>query len=99
MRLSQSVWSLHLLASIHARQTPSRILGQGIEAWNRWRAEAPEVRPCLNGADLRGIDFGIPICISRPSSTGKFLRNMYRRRNYTPANCAAVDVATTAAEQ
>jgi len=61
MRLSQSVWSLHLLASIHARQTPSRILGQGIEAWNRWRAEAPEVRPCLNGADLRGIDFGIPI--------------------------------------
>ncbi len=36
-------------------------LAQGVEAWNRWRIEAPEVRPRLGGADLQcrylaGID-------------------------------------------
>jgi hypothetical protein len=28
------------------------ILKQGVEAWNRWRAENPDVRPDLRGADL-----------------------------------------------
>lgn len=38
------------------------ILDQGVEAWNRWRAENPDLRPTvadavLTGRDLRGCDF------------------------------------------
>lgn len=32
------------------------LLKQGIEAWNRWRDENPEIRPNLNNADLRNVD-------------------------------------------
>ncbi len=28
------------------------ILKQGVEQWNKWRKEHPEVRPDLSGADL-----------------------------------------------
>jgi hypothetical protein len=28
------------------------ILKQGVEAWNAWRAENPDIRPDLSGADL-----------------------------------------------
>ena len=48
--------------------TPLEILQQGVEAWNQWRQEHPEVTPDLEGAhldhfnlsnaDLRDIDFG-----------------------------------------
>jgi uncharacterized protein YjbI with pentapeptide repeats len=31
-----------------------KILMQGVEAWNRWREENPEVRPDLSGMDLYG---------------------------------------------
>jgi uncharacterized protein YjbI with pentapeptide repeats len=30
------------------------ILGQGVEVWNRWRKENPDIRPKLRGAHLRG---------------------------------------------
>jgi hypothetical protein len=38
------------------------ILGQGVEAWNKWRAENPNIEPELTGADLvevylEGVDF------------------------------------------
>jgi uncharacterized protein YjbI with pentapeptide repeats len=33
------------------------ILKQGVEEWNRWRQERPDIKPDLSGADLRGIDF------------------------------------------
>lgn len=29
---------------------------QGAEAWNRWRADNPEIIPDLGGAGLRGLD-------------------------------------------
>jgi uncharacterized protein YjbI with pentapeptide repeats len=60
-----------------------RILKQGVEVWNRWRAEVPDVRPCLNGADLRGKDFSMqdPVSLEHPRA-GKFLRNIYRQRHY-----------------
>ena len=32
------------------------ILKQGVEAWNQWRASAPEIAPDLTGADLAGAD-------------------------------------------
>jgi uncharacterized protein YjbI with pentapeptide repeats len=34
------------------------ILKQGVEVWNRWREENPDIRPDLRGADLRGADLG-----------------------------------------
>lgn len=32
------------------------LLRQGVEAWNRWRAENPDLMPDLVGAGLRGLD-------------------------------------------
>lgn len=34
-----------------------KILKQGVEVWNKWREENPEVRPDLSGADLQGKRF------------------------------------------
>ena len=33
-----------------------RILRQGVDAWNEWRSEHPDIRPDLSGASLRGAD-------------------------------------------
>jgi uncharacterized protein YjbI with pentapeptide repeats len=32
------------------------ILKQGVDQWNRWRSEHPDVRPDLPGANLRGAN-------------------------------------------
>lgn len=32
------------------------ILEQGVDAWNKWRMENPEIRPDLSGVDLLGAD-------------------------------------------
>ena len=32
------------------------ILQQGVEAWNSWRRDNPDVQPDLRGVDLRGVD-------------------------------------------
>jgi uncharacterized protein YjbI with pentapeptide repeats len=62
-----------------------RILKQGVKVWNQWRQEDPNIRPYLNGADLRGIDFSLqdPVSLEHPHS-GKFFRNMLRQRYYAP---------------
>jgi hypothetical protein len=57
-------------------------LKEGVEAWNRWRKEFPDVRPFLNGADLRGVDFRVPDPVSRDHpESGKFLGNLLRQRS------------------
>lgn len=62
------------------------ILKQGVEVWNRWRKEVPDVRPCLNGADLRGLDFSIQDPVSlRHRHASKFMQNLYRQRQ-TPSD-------------
>lgn len=33
-----------------------KILRSGVERWNRWRTENPNVRPDLIGANLRGAN-------------------------------------------
>ena len=33
-----------------------KILKSGVETWNAWRSDAPEVSPDLNWADLSGAD-------------------------------------------
>jgi hypothetical protein len=32
------------------------VLRQGVEAWNQWREENPDIQPNLSGADLRGAN-------------------------------------------
>ena len=61
-------------------------LKEGVEAWNRWRKEFPDIRPLLNGADLRGVDFRVPDPVSRDHpDSGKFFGNLLRQRNYAPS--------------
>ena len=45
-------------------------LKEGVEAWNQWRRDFPDVRPFLNGADLRGVDFRV-LGPSFPRPSGK----------------------------
>jgi uncharacterized protein YjbI with pentapeptide repeats len=33
-----------------------KLLKQGVEVWNQWRRENPDIRPNLSGADLEGAD-------------------------------------------
>jgi len=39
-----------------ANQKHLNLLKQGVEVWNRWRKEHPEIQPDLSGADLRSAD-------------------------------------------
>jgi len=57
------------------------VLKEGVERWNRWRGEVPEVRPDLEAADLRGEDFIMSdlVALKHPDAT-KFMRNLYRAR-------------------
>jgi len=32
------------------------LLKQGVDAWNAWRDENPDIRPDLSGADLSGAE-------------------------------------------
>lgn len=32
------------------------ILRQGVEKWNKWRKNNPDVKPDLSGANLKGLD-------------------------------------------
>ena len=34
-----------------------KILEQGVEIWNKWRQNNPEIKPDLRGVDFRGADF------------------------------------------
>jgi uncharacterized protein YjbI with pentapeptide repeats len=65
------------------------ILKQGVEQWNRWRGEAPDVRPNLEAADLRGEDFSVTdkVSLDYPHA-GKFMRNLYQARMRTAAPSA-----------
>jgi uncharacterized protein YjbI with pentapeptide repeats len=64
------------------------MLREGIDGWNRWRHENPEISPKLNGtrllganlestdlrkADLRGVDFGPEFIPSVISSHGAIM--------------------------
>jgi uncharacterized protein YjbI with pentapeptide repeats len=37
---------------VMANKEHLEILGRGVEAWNKWRSENPEIRPNLSGAEL-----------------------------------------------
>lgn len=39
-----------------ANEEHLKILKQGVEIWNRWREEHPDIKPDLDGADLRRSD-------------------------------------------
>ena len=39
-----------------ANEEHLKILKQGVEAWNKWREENPNVQPSLSGVDLRNAN-------------------------------------------
>jgi len=54
------------------------ILNQGVEAWNKWRKENPDIIPDLSGADLSGRNF---TCLDLPfkAQVRKILREGKQR--------------------
>ena len=72
--------------SAMANQEHLKILQQGVDAWNEWRRENPEIKPDLSGADLRHADFSQPEIDPR-RGTGKFLHGLIlqKSRNMDPA--------------
>jgi uncharacterized protein YjbI with pentapeptide repeats len=61
-----------------ANQEHLDILKQGVDAWNKWREEHPEVRPNLGGANLRDTDlreanlFGVDLSEANLSSANLY---------------------------
>jgi hypothetical protein len=45
-----------------ANEKHVEMLRSGVEVWNRWRDQNPEVIPDLSGADLRGADLRLCGC-------------------------------------
>ena len=59
------------------------VLKLGVEAWNRWREENPEIRPDLTQADLREANLGLA------NLSGANLRRAYLYR----ANLRGADLS------
>jgi hypothetical protein len=57
-----------------ANQEHLDILKKGVDSWNLWREEHPEIKPDLTGANLRRIN------LSKANLTGVDLRNAYLRK-------------------
>ncbi len=79
------------------------ILKQGVERWNEWRKEHPEVRPDLseaefagrnlNGANLSGADLAGANFLQANLSKAKLRRASLRGVNLTSANCNHADLS------
>ncbi len=66
-----------------ANQEHLDILKQGVEAWNKWREEHPDVKPDLIGADLR-----------KAALQGAYLRAVdFRNANLMEANLSGADLS------
>ena len=69
-----------------------KILKQGVEVWNRWRDEDPDVIPELDHADLRGIDLR-SANLSKSHLTGVFLTGANLSwANLKDANLSKADI-------
>ena len=60
-----------------------KVLKQGVEVWNRWREQNPEIRPDLTQADLREANLGLA------NLSGANLRRAYLYR----ANLRGADLS------
>jgi hypothetical protein len=41
-----------------ANEEQLELLKQGVQVWNQWKRDHPEIGPDLRGADLGGADLG-----------------------------------------
>jgi len=65
-----------------ANRAHIRILGQGVNVWNRWRKNRPSISPDLSGADLTNRNL-----------TGANLANTNLNRSiFTHANLTSVNM-------
>ena len=75
-----------------ANEEHLKILWQGVEAWNRWREENPDIEPDLHKADLRGA------ALRKANLSGADLRKANLRKanlsgaDLTMANSSEVDL-------
>jgi hypothetical protein len=73
-----------------ANEEHLKILKQGVEVWNRWRRENPDVRPDLSRADLSGV-----IHIDWDGGGGGFVLTDLRRADLHGANLRAANLSLT----
>jgi hypothetical protein len=67
-----------------------KILGQGVDAWNKWRAENPRIIPELGGANLGWVD------LSRVDLSGAYLSGaVFYRANLSGAGLTGANLCWT----
>ena len=73
-----------------ANQEHLDILKHGVEVWNQWRLEHPEIQPDLNGTDLRGTDLREADLSGADFRTANLSKANLREANLDKANlCSA----------
>src|SRR6266487_2625831 len=75
-----------------ANQEHLDILKQGVEVWNQWRKEYPDIQPNLVGADLSGADL-CDVRFHNDTISGGFLTGTdFCEANLSGANLAGTDL-------
>ena len=69
-----------------------KILEHGVEAWNRWRRENPNVRPDLSNVDLGAADLGFTNLSGADLHRTKLYRANFHRTNLDAADLRSADL-------
>jgi hypothetical protein len=67
------------------------LLRQGIDVWNAWRRENPDIRPDLTGADLSGMDLSGASLSEASLSGAKFFQASLSKANLSGADLTGAD--------
>ncbi len=68
------------------------ILKKGVEEWNKWRKENPDIRPDLHGTDLRGFDLRRAKLSGIDFRLTNFCKANLRKADFLGANLRGADL-------
>ena len=75
------------------------ILFSGIETWNQWRVDNPDIKPNLKNADLRGMDLGLGNFNNTDFSGAKLKNSEFFHSDFIRANLSFLDLRRTYLEK
>ena len=68
------------------------LLNKGVDAWNAWRKENPDIRPDLSGADLSGRDLSVRDLSRAALREARLVKVDLRTANLSEANLSGADL-------